>query len=513
METEIWASMYVVPVIGVFILAGAVYFLSFRTKDDGSDQLKNYLNVLSDDEKNRRTKRLRKFGNTRKLPSGNGGDSESKQVDSDSENINAVASSAERNATTDTSFSPNKLTQVVNKKVDPVENARSALLDSLAVKEHDYSSGIVSLSSSTPETVTDAEGTEATATNGTEMIPDGAAGWHKAVSRKDKKLYNTQESKCDDATNHSTTSDESRPSFKNSCSSRNSSPYRHRMTSHNRSNERTALQHRKPASRKSTMVAAAAVKPAHVLQRPEHLKLDSNSRLPANSNNQQHLVISNSHNRPTILLKANNDHYHVPYGCFTSKSASSVAVAAAGKIVSPERNDMCIQTDENEEFPSPLEGLREVSEGKPRFIIMMDFSAQVDLDEDSGLESEDRMNFDLNGSLSSGDGSNRVTPVLEEGGKDFAITFEKSLAVHRRTVSDSIQHSRKRVVLTAGGNGRRWGAGAAGCDGSGDGVGGTYYGAMRGALRTSACREKTPSSDLIDNAARRGRQSNGRWRN
>lgn len=68
---DIWASMYVFPVItviGVFILAGAVYFLSFRSKDDATDQsLKNYLDVLSgDDDKNRKAaKRLRKFGNSR----------------------------------------------------------------------------------------------------------------------------------------------------------------------------------------------------------------------------------------------------------------------------------------------------------------------------------------------------------------------------------------------------------------------------------------------------------------
>ena len=61
---DMWDSMYAIPVAGAFILAGAVYYLSFRIKDDDDQSLRIYLNVLSgDDERNRKAaKRLRKFG-------------------------------------------------------------------------------------------------------------------------------------------------------------------------------------------------------------------------------------------------------------------------------------------------------------------------------------------------------------------------------------------------------------------------------------------------------------------
>jgi hypothetical protein len=62
---DLWASLYFVPVIGVFALAGAVYYLSFRSKGDEDNQsLRIYLNVLSgDDDRNRKAaKKFRKFG-------------------------------------------------------------------------------------------------------------------------------------------------------------------------------------------------------------------------------------------------------------------------------------------------------------------------------------------------------------------------------------------------------------------------------------------------------------------
>lgn len=67
--SEIWSSsLYVAPVVGVFVLAGAVYLLSFKgNKEDDDRSLKIYLNVLSgDDDKNRKAaKKLRKFGSAR----------------------------------------------------------------------------------------------------------------------------------------------------------------------------------------------------------------------------------------------------------------------------------------------------------------------------------------------------------------------------------------------------------------------------------------------------------------
>lgn len=80
-----------------------------------------------------------------------------------------------------------------------------------------------------------------------------------------------------------------------------------------------------------------------------------------------------------------------------------------------------------------MEGLRRVDNGEPRYVIMMDFSVQVDLDSDDGLEPEiamhedgDKSRYSSGASLSSGDGSARVTPVMEhEYAREFRSTAEK----------------------------------------------------------------------------------------
>ncbi|OQV20205.1 hypothetical protein BV898_05761 [Hypsibius exemplaris] len=665
--SEIWSSLYFVPVIGVFALAGAVYYLSFRSKGDDNQSLRIYLNVLSgDDEKNRKAaKKLRKFGTATKrlMTTGSGLDDDAvpdakpqQQVDSVLvESLSTAAASRKA-----------QLVLLNNKKADlpyhhhvAFSSAAAAILPTPATASAESSSAASSTTtpsnhSQVPEVVTDAPGAPPVVVSDDDDAADVAAaslllddgvdagepaapelavtGWHKAPSSRNKSKKHQQqhglESKttaaedATDATNLSTTSDESRPSFRNSISSRNSSPsYRKFSGDSGGGNSRRSSHNNSNAATKTTLHVPA--KPPHH-QRPDHLKLESsvmstsstftssssssndsgNRRTggvagPSSSHSsaksfaaaashptillskapeaaasvvlkkaQQHALLPGSLSasscssfRSTAAVKSNsttstvvgiprtftaNDHLHQHYHQPPSPRTVSANASATG--LPPGQTDMCIQTEADEDYPSPLEGLRQVAAGKPRFVICHDFQMQVDMDApENGSESESELRFEdgdkiiysSGASLSSGEGSSRVTPVLEDDfPREFSMTAEKSQGVHQRgqTYNNRInsrqsgshhQHQYQHQYQQQSqqnfpppsyyGNGDhpRQAPYHQQPDGKRTGTGDAAAVYYAGHNELRSCRVEKGSSDWIDNSSRlRGRTPiNGRWRN
>ncbi|GAV02403.1 hypothetical protein RvY_12974 [Ramazzottius varieornatus] len=529
---DIWDSMYAIPVAGAFILAGAVYYLSFRVKDDDDQSLRTYLNVLSgDDDRNRKAaKRLRKFGtgSPKKVPTTIGSGS----FDNDNEDKQADAVQNKEWQQQHANVQQQKTVDSVH-KVSRLDSEKH--VDTVSPLNEDQTDGT---SSQDPELVIpDSEPS---------TVKQGSSGWHKAVSRKEKRhVHNNSESNksnAEDASNHSVTSEESRLSFKNSSSSRGSSPYRHSQQAVSLSQSQQRMTHLAVASSSSTTRKFSSRKslarPPHLqataAARPDHLKLEAaGNRQYRQKRTLNHATVP----RPAIILSeavsdehalaANTESYPVnSEPSFKTSFHNSTLTNEHCSALAPGQSDACIQTEENEDYPSPLEGLRELNAGQPRFVICLDFAMQVDLDVDSSnydsdidmrYEDGDKILYSSGGSLSSGDGSTRATPVLEDDSREFSMTADKytqggtshrTNVYYNRTMSGYYYHEYNQHNGDCTQNSRNVSGKQRG---GGGGV--PYYPTAPNDTLPRTCRAEKGSADWIDNGSRRGRLVNGRWRN